>query len=192
MRKLTLLLIVLFLAISSVGATRPDPLDPNSVPFGFDPNLCSGDLLGYVAVEVNMTVISTVYAYNKGGWRTELDIAMGDGSVTDAVITRTTARPIKDPNGGWIQEFQWGWTAPQEGIFYLEFRLSTQGKPTWKSDIRTILVYAYVEDQPWLYTRDVPFLSVGKFQRNWMRSKVLALKFPNKYKAFTSPTHVWK
>lgn len=191
MRTSIILLIVLFLASSSFGV-RPAPMDPNLVPFGFDPNLCSSDLLDYVVVEPNMSVISTVYARNKGGWLTELDIVTCDRSVTDAVITRTTARPVKDPNGGWIQEFQWGWTAPHEGVFHLEFRLSTQGKPAWKSDIRAILVYAYVEDQPWLYTRDIPVLDVKKFQRTWMRSKVLASKFPSKCKVFTSPAQMWK
>lgn len=173
MKSVKVAIVVAILAISSVElyGQRPPALDPNDVPFAFDPNNCTGDLLTYVVTDPNVSVISTIRAHNKGGWMTELDIVKCDGTPTDSVIQRATARPVKDPNGGWTQEFTWGWTPPGEGVYYLEFRLSTRGKPDWKGDVRTILIYAYGEDIPYLFTEDIPSLMTRRAQKLWQHAK---------------------
>lgn len=187
MKSVKLLVVLAILAVLSVKSygLRPPPMDPNDVPFAFDPNNFASDLLSYVVTDSNVSVISTIRAHNKGGWLTDLYIAMCDGSPTDSVIQRVTARPVKDPNGGWIQEFTWGWTPPGEGVYYLEFRLSTRGKPGWKGDVRTILVYAYGEDIPYLTIVDVPNLMVRRAQKLWQHAKKID-------QPLTAPSRIFK
>jgi hypothetical protein len=183
-----MLLALLYLLATELHATeRPPALDPNDVPFGIDPNQYTADLLDFIVAEPNLSSVSTVYAHNKGGWETELAIVMADGTPTDHLVQKLTNKPVRDPNGGWNQGFQWAWTPPGEGIYYLELRLSTKGKPQWRGDARTVVVYSYGEDPPFLYTYkpDVPILRIAQVQRLWQRSVKLG-------KAMTKPTHVWR
>jgi len=186
-RIVIVLTIVVFAVMAAVcnAAERPAPLDPNDIPFAVDPNAYTADLLDYVEAEPNVSFVSTVQAHNKGGWETELSIVMADGSPTDHVVQRLTTKPVKDPNGGWNQGFQWAWTPPAEGVFYLELRLTTTGKPEWKGDRRTVVVYAYGEDAPFLWVRDVPILRLTEAQRLWMHAKKVQ-------QPLTSPTRVWR
>ena len=161
--------IVFMITVISWGQ-RPIPLDPNEVPFGIDPNFYTADLLQWVVADPNVSIISTIQAHNKGGWATELSVVMADGTPTDAVVQKLTTKPVQDPNGGWNQGFQWGWTPRSEGVFYLELRLTTKGKPLWKGDRRTVVVYAFGEDIPYLVVQDVPILRLTQAQRLWQYS----------------------
>ena len=174
------LILILMLAMS-----RPPAIDVNDIPFAIDSNSYSADLLDYVIAEPNISVVSSVNIHNKGGWLCDLDIIMADGTPTDTVIQRLAERPIKDPNGGWNQGFQWAWKPPAEGVYYLELRASTKGKPEWKVDRRMIVIYAYGEDTPFLWVRDLPELRLTQSQKLWQ----YAMKMQ---KPMTNPTEVWR
>lgn len=184
--SIVFVLVVFLILVAIAHAERPAPLDPNSIPFATDPNSYTSDLLDYVVGESGKSFVSTINIHNKGGWLCNLAITMSDGSPTSTVIQRLTERPVKDPNEGWNQEFQWAWTPPSEGVFYLELIASTIGKPEWKTDRRTVVVYAYGEDIPYLWVADVPELSrMIQAQRLWQYSVKLGTPL-------TNPTNVWR
>jgi hypothetical protein len=185
--NLTIALSVSLLVFTSMyGATRPPAMDPNTVPFVVDPNSYdpNAPLIDYMVTDANVSVVSVVYAHNKGGWETELAIVMADGSPTSSVIAKLTPKPVKDPNGGWNQGFEWSWTPPDEGIYFLELRLSTKGKPTWKGDRRTVVVFAG-QDVPFLWVIDVPVLRLAEAQKFWQVAK-------KQNTSLTKPTRVWR
>jgi hypothetical protein len=173
------------LVFTSIWASqqRPAPLDPNTVPFPVDANAYTADLLDWYVSDGN-SIVGLVNAHNKGGWATQLDIVMADGTPTSTVIQQLTPKPVKDPNGGFNLGFQWGWTPPAEGIFYLELRLSTKSKPTWKGDRRTVVVWAG-KDEPFLWVRDIPILRLAEAQKLWQHAKKLG-------RPLTKPTRVWR
>jgi len=179
--------IVAFLALVTFAsaAERPAPLDPNEIPFAIEPNAYTADLLDYVVAEPNVSVVSSVSIHNKGGWLCDLTIVMADGTPADTVIQRLAERPVKDPNGGWNQGFQWAWTPPAEGVYYLELRASTRDKATWKVDRRTVVVYAFGEDLPFLWVRDLPELRLTQAEKIWQYATKLQ-------RPLTSPTRVWR
>ena len=179
--------IMVFTVMYAEAAIQPPALDPNDIPFAVDPNAYdpNAPLIDYMVGDPNVSIISTVYAHNKGGWETVLAIVMGDGSPTSSAISKLTPKPVKDPNSGWNQGFEWAWTPPGEGVYYVELRVTTKGKSTWKGDRRTVVIYAYGQDIPFLWVRDVPTLRLIAAQRFWQQATKLG--YP-----ITYPTRVWR
>ena len=145
---------------------------PNDVPFGFDPNLCMSDVIGWVVTEPNVSVTWTMSSMNRTGLRTYL-------YAQEAVVQRLGT--YVDPNG-WVQEFQVGYTPRAEGVTYLDV---TATDLLGQYDRRTVLVLAVKDDPPVIRMDNLPVVRMRQAQRLWQYAK-------KQNTALTSPTKVWK
>ena len=161
---------LLLLAILAV--TRPPALDPNDVPFVYDPNMCLSDVLGWVVTEPNTSVIWTMTAHNKYGLRVDL-------YAPNTVIQRLAMYQDLE---GYVQEFQLAYTPETDGVHYIDV---TATDLLGQQDSRTVLVLAVTEDPPVIKMESVPIVRMKQAQQLWQVAK-------KEGKQLTSPARVWK
>jgi len=178
MKPKTIALILLLVASFSSAKDRPPTLDPNSCPTPYDPNVLTiSSPMAWLPADVNVSVISQINVWNRTG-RT-VDVVMQELvsrnnqwtiQTIDHTIQSDNTSPVLDPNGGYNQQFTYGFTPTEARIYYLLFTALTPSKPQWKTERRLVLVYVEAEDIPILWVQDVPLLTTKNAQRLWQAS----------------------
>lgn len=166
----TLLLIAIMMIVDR-------PPAPSDVPFEFDPNMVTSEVLIWYIAEPNVTFAFTVGAHNRWGLQTELSASDCYDSNTPILIDRGPKQ--KDPEGGWNQFFNVLVTPRSEGVHYID--LVCEDK-VGRQDKRTLLVLCVADDTPFIFVEVPPTITVAEAQRTWQVAKKIG------YPA-TSPTN---
>lgn len=137
--------IILILAGLLSVITRP-PV-PNDVPFEFDVNCCASEVMSWIIVEPNLSLVYAIGVHNKFGLAIDIDVVGTSDEPIDTLVDRLGK--VADPDGGWNQYFQIAWTPPPgEQIHYLELRATDAAG---RQDRRTLLVYATDDTGPIIF-----------------------------------------
>ena len=157
-------LVVFFIVLGASGRE----IDPNTMPFTPDPNQYTAPITFWTEADPNVSIAFETTIRNKGGWNVDLSVSMADGSPTSVAMNSLSLMPVKDiVAGGFKKVYAWSWTPPAEGVYYLEVRASTRGKPQWKGDVKTVIIYAYGQDAPTIEMPDPPVITLDDRQRTW-------------------------
>jgi len=166
--KARIVIVLTIVVFAVMAAVCNAAIDPNSMPFSPDPNAYTEPIVGYGDGDPNTPMVFETTVRNKGGWNVDLSIEMADGTPTSVSMQAETSKPIHDPNtGGFKKVFNWSWTPPAEGVYYLELRATTRGKPEWQAGTGTVILYCYGEDVPWIEMPDPPIVSIADKQRTF-------------------------
>jgi len=155
-----LLILVTFLTIT---ARPPVPVD---IPFEYDPNMVTAEILQWFVAEPNVTFVCTVAAHNRWGLRTELEVT--DCYDPNSAILIQRSEKLKDPEGGWNQYWNVMITISGEGVHYIELKCIDK---VGRTDERTLLVLCVKDDVPFLFIESAPTISIKQAQRSWQYAK---------------------
>jgi hypothetical protein len=126
---------------------RPPVLDPNTVPFPYDPNLCQSEPLGYAVIAVGTTYKSDFKVTEPEGTHVTLSITTGQNIVIEPKPYAKLFEP-NDPQGKCkIYRFRWHWTPTENdiGLHYVNVRVTGA---TGSYDERTYLILVKKHLQP--------------------------------------------
>lgn len=180
-RKLSCAVLLFAIAAGiTFGITQRPPI-PADIPFPYDSNLVTAEILEWFIAEPNLSFIYSPAVKNK--WGLEVDFIVVDcyDSNTPILVERGTRE--KDPDGGWIQRFQVIATLSKEGVHYLEM---TAVDKKGRTDVRILLVLCAADDPPFIFMEDPPVITDAQLknaQKTWQYAKKM------QYSA-TNPTHV--
>ena len=143
----TIVLAVLsFCFVFSYDPYRPPVLDPDTVPFHYDPNLCQSEPLGYAVIIAGTTYTDNFKVTEHEGSPVSIFITTGQNIVVEPKPYVKLFDP-NDPTGKRkIYRYRWRWatTANDIGLHYVNIRVSdTVGA----YDERTFLILVK-ENQP--------------------------------------------
>ena len=130
--------LVLCVLLIGYQPTPSPPLDPNDVPFIYDPNLCVNEPMAALIIRVGSAHVGEIKVNEPDG-----DPVVVRLFSEDATVGSTPYYDVKDPNDplgmGRIYHFQWSWapTASDVGLHYISVRVSD---PYGAFDERTIIV----------------------------------------------------
>jgi len=175
----TVVVLLMLLAVPAWSVTRPPDLEPNDVPFAYDPNLCTSPVMDWQIVDPNIAAIYGVRYHDSRGLDTELTAVDPNGV---EIIIQSLGR-YRDPEGGWSQYWNIMFTISSEGVHYIE--LETVDK-LGRSDCRTLLVLAISDDSFFILPGSPPPLPISRIkeaQRMWQYAK--KMNYP-----VTKPTSV--
>ncbi len=125
---------------------RPPVLDPDTVPFHYDPNLCQSEPLGFAVIAAGTTYKNNFKVTEPEGSPVTISITTGQ----NIVIEPKPYVNLFDPNDSLgkrkIYRYRWRWstTANDIGLHYVNIRVSDAGGAY---DERTFLVLVK-ENQP--------------------------------------------
>lgn len=172
---------LVLLIISMVwGVERPPVMEPNDVPFVYEPNLCQSEIMAWTITGEQVTNIYTVAVWNEWGLSTELTVT----GIPNILVQKIEKLP--DAEGGWNQIFTFSFVAPTAGVHYLNM---TATDYIGQSDTRTLMVLAMNNVPPILRPYSPPIItpvSIKNGQRHWQfGAKQFALgktlQFPTMY-----------
>ena len=126
---------------------RPPVLDPDTVPFPYDPNLCQSEPVGYAVITVGTTYRSDFKVTEPEGTPVNLSITTGQNIVIDTKPYAKLFEP-KDPQGKCrIYRFRWSWatTTDDIGLHYVNVRVTNV---SGAYDERTYLILVEKNLQP--------------------------------------------
>ena len=106
--------------------SRPPVLDPDSVPFPYDPNLCQSEPVGYAVIAAGTTYKSDFKVTEPEGTTVTLSITTGQNIVIEPKPYAKLFEP-NDPQGKCkIYRFRWRWetTADDIGLHYVNVRVT--------------------------------------------------------------------
>ena len=171
-------LIILIMASISIVTRPPVPTD---VPFEYEKDLLTSDVLMWHVAEPNLSFIFKAKVKNK--WGLHVDFETNDCYDSNTPILVERGQKTRDiENGGWIQEFDVVVTFNKEGVHYIEMKATDK---IGRFDKRTLLVLCVGDEPPFIFIDDPPIITsrMKEAQRFWQ----LAVK--HKYDA-TKPTRV--
>ena len=125
---------------------RPPVLDPNTIPFNYDPNLCLSEPLGYAVIRAGTTYENHFKVTEPEGESVTISVTTGQ----NIVIESKPYFNLYDPNDSLgmskIYRYRWHWTTtPNDiGLHYVNIRVTDPGGAY---DERTFLVLVK-EHQP--------------------------------------------
>lgn len=155
---------VFLLMTAILSVTRP-PV-PANIPFAYDPNMVTAEILTWCVADPNLTVMTTVAAHNKWGLDTELTVRdVYDGNTPIAIQKN---QKTKDPAGGFNQYWVLMVTPMAEGVHYIELICTDK---VGRSDQRTMLILCVEGDSPFLFVESPPVITVEQAQRAWQYAK---------------------
>ncbi|HUS74279.1 MAG TPA: hypothetical protein VMY06_14560 [Sedimentisphaerales bacterium] len=166
-KRIAILLLVFVLNVTAWSVVRPPDLEPNDVPFAYEPNLCLSPIMDWQIAEPNIAAIYGVRYHDSRGLDTELTAVDPNGP---EILVQKLGR-FKDPEGGWSQYWQIMFTISGEGVHYLE--LETEDK-LGRWDCRTLLVLSISDDTYFILPGSPPPLPVSRIkeaQRFWQYAK---------------------
>jgi hypothetical protein len=105
---------------------RPPVLDPNTVPFPYDPNLCKSEPVGYAVIAAGTTYKSDFKVTEPEGTPVTLSITTGQNIVIETNPYAKLFEP-NDPQGKCrIYRFRWSWatTSNDIGLHYVNVRVT--------------------------------------------------------------------
>ncbi len=126
---------------------RPPVLDPDTVPFHYDPNLCLSEPLGYAVIPAGTTYKNHFKVTEPEGSPVTISITTGQNIIIES-------RPYEnrfDPNDSLgkckIYRYRWHWaTTPNDiGLHYVNVRVTDAGGAY---DERTFLVLVTEKQAP--------------------------------------------
>ena len=163
-KKVSMLL--LFLTVTTWSIERPPVMEPNDVPFVYEPNLCLSPVMDWVITEPNIAAIYGVGYHDSRGLNTELTAVDPNGPV---ILIQKLGK-YKDSGGGWNQYWQCMFTMSTEEVHYLE--LETVDK-IGRSDCRTLLVLVIRDDNFFIFpgSPPLPVSHIKETQRFWQYAK---------------------
>jgi hypothetical protein len=143
-------IILLLMAFSGIAGAveRPAPLDPNQVPFPYDANQISLDLVGWGDVRTGQQ-----WEYTFKVWvpeERELVVSTSLG------LIHAPENLTPHPNGGWFGEYRVVYTPQTEGIRYIRLRAVVVPEDT--EDGRTVVLRAKDVPVPVIYVHDAPLI----------------------------------
>ena len=162
------ILIYLMLCTTALAITQRPPV-PTDIPFEYDPNAVTADILRWFVAEPNLTFIYTASVKNR--WGLHVDFVVVDYyDANTPILTERSAKVPDDEDGGWIQNFNIMVTPSKEGVHYLE--MTTVDK-RGISDTRTLLVLCVADDPPFIFIEDPPIITkrIKEAQRIWQVAK---------------------
>ena len=132
--------------VFSYEPPRPPVLDPDTVPFHYDPNLCQSEPLDYAVITAGTTYKDDFKVTEPEGNPVILSITSGQNIVIESKPISKLFEP-NDPTGRCkIYRYRWQWatTANDIGLHYVNVRVTDDGGAY---DERTLLVLVK-ENQP--------------------------------------------
>ena len=159
------LITLLFASTSAILAITQRPPIPADVPFEYDPNMVTSEILMWYVAEPNLNFIFTAKVKNK--WGLQVDFIVSDCYDANTPILVERGLKTKDlEHGGWIQEFNVVATPGAEGVHYIEM---TATDKIGRFDKRTLLVLCVEDEPPFIFIDDPPIIASRKkeAQRIW-------------------------
>ena len=107
------------------------PLDPNDVPFIYDPNQCPSDPMIALIIQIGSTYIGEIKVTEPDGDPVTISLITGDED-SGIIIESDPFYDVKDPNDelgmARIYRFEWRWmpTIYDIGLHYVNVRVSDQ------------------------------------------------------------------
>lgn len=135
------------LLIFSYEPPRPPALDPNKVPFSYDPNLCLSEPFGYAVITAGTTYENNFKVTEIEGNTVTLSITTAQNIVIDPKPYAKLFDP-NDPTGKCrIYRYRWRWTTTKNdiGLHYINFRATDDGGAY---DERTFLILVKKNQSP--------------------------------------------
>ncbi len=115
--------------VFSYEPPRPPVLDPDTVPFHYDPNLCKSQPLGYAVIIAGTTYKDDFKVTEPEGNPVTISITSGQNIVIEPNPYAKLFEP-NDPQGKCkIYHFRWHWaTTPNDiGLHYVNVRVTDSG-----------------------------------------------------------------
>ena len=141
--------LILCVLLLGYQPTPSPPLDPNDVPFIYDPNQCPSDPMIALIIKVGSTHIGQIKVNEPDGDPVTISLITGDED-SGIIIESDPFYDAKDPNDplkmGRIYRFEWQWTPTINdiGLHYINVRVSDQYDAF---DERTMIILVK-ENQP--------------------------------------------
>ena len=174
----TVVVLLMLLTVPAWSVTRPPDLEPNDVPFAYEPNLCTSPVMDWAYAQPNLASIYSIGSHNKWGMDTEI-------TVNDANIIIQKLDKVKDPDGGWNQYFQIMFAYSVDGVHYIEITVTDK---IGRSDSRTLLVLVVSNDPPFVFPGSlrppVADSRINEAKRFWQYARKRGYRV-------TMPTNVW-
>ena len=158
------------------------PPVPQDIPFPYDPNMVTSEILEWFVAEPNLTFVYSPSVKNKWGLQVDFHVVDCHDANTPILVERGIREP--DPDGGWIQRFQVMVTPSTEGVHYIEM---TAIDKKGRMDSRTLLVLCVEDDPPFIFMEDTPVITDAQLdaaERTWQYAK--KMRYPA-----TKPTKVF-
>ena len=146
LQSISLMLLLGFIAFKYQSPRQPT-LDPNTVPFSYDPNLCLGEPLGYAVIPAGTIYKNNVRVTEYEGEPVTVSITSGQKIVIEPRPYFNRHDP-NDPLGiSKIYRYRWHWktTRNDMGLHYVNIRVTDPGGAY---DERTFLVLVMEHQQP--------------------------------------------
>jgi len=134
-RILVILGIIIVIGFLLSAAIRPPALDPNDVPFPYDPNKCLSEPLDWLQVAPGSICVGDLHATDDDG--DDVFFALLSGPAGVSIQKGISIPDANDPNA-MVHYMTWSWSVPAAvGVYYLNFQaMDIMGG----TDERTILV----------------------------------------------------
>ena len=151
---------LLLIAMMAIVQRPPVPTD---IPFPYDANMATSEILEWFVAEPNLTFVYSPAVKNK--WGLQVDFIVSDCYDSNTPILIERGIREEDPDGGWIQRFQVMVTPSKEGVHYIEM---TAIDKKGRTDSRTLLVLCAADDSPFIFMDDPPVITKLKdAQKTW-------------------------
>jgi hypothetical protein len=160
------IIVGVLMIVASYLAIMERPPIPADIPFEYDSNMVTSDILAWCVAEPNVSFACTVAAHNKWGLRTELSVM--DCYDPSVLILVQRSEKLKDADGGWNQYWNVIITPEAEGVHYIELACIDAVR---RSDKRMLLVLCVEDDSPFLFMESPPTISMKQAQRAWQYAK---------------------
>ena len=153
---------LLLIAMMAIIQRPPVPTD---IPFPYDPNMVTSEILEWFVAEPNLTFVFSPSVKNKWGLQVDFEVIDCSDANTPILVERGIRE--KDTDGGWIQRFQVMVTPSKEGLHYIEM---TAVDKKGQTDTRTLLVLCVEDEPPFIFMEDPPVItkkSIKNAQKMW-------------------------
>lgn len=148
MKKMAIISLIFCALVFGYEPTPAPPLDPNDVPFVYDPNLCPSEPISALVLPVGIGYIGQLKVTEPDGEPVSIIFSKSGDEASGIVVDEVPYYDIKDPNDdlGMARKyhFNWYWTPDVLGVHYVNVRVSD---PYGAVDERTMVILVK-ENQP--------------------------------------------
>jgi len=123
--------LVLCVLLLGYQPTPSPPLDPNDVPFIYDPNQCLSEPMIALIIRIGSAHVGEIKVIEPDGDPVTVSLMTGDNE-SGIIVDSNPFYNVKDPNDplgiARIYRFTWRWTPAMddEGLHYVNVRVSDQ------------------------------------------------------------------
>ena len=146
LQTICLALLLGFLALK-YQPPRPPTLDPNTVPFNYDPNLCLSEPFGYAVIPAGTTYENHFKVTEPEGEPVTISVTTGQNIVIEPKPYFKRYDPNDSLGISRIYRYRWRWTTTENdiGLHYVNIRVTD---PEGAYDERTFLVLVKANHPP--------------------------------------------